>query len=204
MAYEKPNVLVLSGFRDKGIHDLADSLRSTGEFADTRVMPGCPVWHAATDSHKRVQAIVEVLDKMGENVWLVAHSAGAHYSLDAARRRGFRSVHGVLVNGALHPDVNVKPPPGHFIFHLFARQYAMREALMRQCLGALAQAEPAVREQYLTVVSPDDRIVPPDAQRLPGVPSVDLPLEIRGHGMSKAKIAAVTRIIVERIRQQQC
>lgn len=200
MSYEKLKLLVVSGFGDKGISELADTLSQTGKFSQTEVMQGCPWWHAGTNPHRRARIIEKRLVQIGQPTMLVGHSYGALLALAAACRRQFAGISGVFINGPLNPDVPVAPPQGKPLFHIFALHYQMREDIARECANALRQIDSTVLKNCVTIASADDNIVPPDAQKLPDIlTSISLPRETCGHGMNSSKIAAVSEIIMRMI-----
>lgn len=200
MESEKPSLLMVSGFDDKGISELADTLSQTETFSQVEIMRGCPWWHAMTNPHSRVSAIENKLAQMGKPTMLVGYSYGALLALAAACRTQLAGIHGIFINGPLNPYVSVEPPPGKPLFRLFALHYRMREKIAGECMDVLQQVSHEVLSNSITVVSPNDRIVQPGAQRLGDVfHAITLPRESSGHGMSQAKVNAVSEIILHRI-----
>lgn len=197
MEREKSDLLVVSGFGDKGILEFARALGQTNKFSRVKVMKGCPWWHAKTSPRSRISAIEDQLIQMRQPVTLVGHSYGAFLALAAACRKRLMGIRGIFINGPLNPDVSVEPPQGKAIFHLFDLHYRMREDIARECMDVLRQMDDAVLKNCVTITSLDDSVVPPDAQKLPGIfPSISLSSQIRGHAMSPAKIAEVSKIIL--------
>ena len=200
MEHKKHSLLVVSGFGDKGISEFADTLSRTDAFSQTKIMRGCPWWHAGTSPRRRVSAIEEQLARMEQPVMLVGHSYGALLALGAACRRQLSEICGVFINGPLNPYVFVPPPQDKPLFRLFGLHYQMREEIAAECMDMLRKVDDAVLKNCVTVASPNDGIVPPDAQKLPGIlSSITLPREIHGHGMSPEKIAAVSKIVADMI-----
>ena len=187
----KTNILLVSGFGEDELPKLQENLYKTGKFGEIKFVAGCHWLHALRDPENRIDAVEDALNELQFPKLIIGHSYGALLSLAAACRKDIGKISGIFINGPLNPDILVAPPEGKWGFVAFMRHYAMREQVARACTEVLA-VNPKAAQRFTTFVSPDDAIVPPAAQQLPGITSYELP---GGHHLSSQKIAAITQFI---------
>lgn len=188
--FEDIDLVVVSGFGDKGVAELAHGVASDMGMSVPSVIPGSN-WYLALQSPKntldRVTKMIDFEHREREMI-LIGHSYGALLALVIACRQKLQRIYRlILIDGPLRHDVEVLPlRKGH---HLFFRHYRDRKRL--------AQIFPESREnldlsKIVTLGSEEDSIVPPAAKRLDGVRFI--PLSHRGHGL---RVETVRKIIYD-------
>lgn len=184
--------MIVTGFGDKGIAEFASSLQDVFSNATISIVPGCPVEKASEKPNILIDHIRSELRKRIQEVILMGHSYGALLALVAACREKLRGISNlILVDGPLHPNVEVKPVNG--FLKQFQMQYSSRVRLALECLETLPSLK---TERVVTLGTQNDRIVPGEAKSLPGIRHIKLPEKYQGHDLIP-KIEKVTNFIVD-------
>lgn len=192
------NLVVISGFGEKGLDELARSIRKAlPAFDETVHIRGCPWWRALHSPEGNMQRIRRLIDLIPDQRFILSHSGSGHLVATSLAEDPIPNTPAVFLDCALSPYATVRPPPGNIGFKLWKRQYNGRHALAHRCVEALEENEKAV--DFYTIGSGNDYVVPGAAKKLPGVPHSQLSLQ--GHSLYPRKIEAVTAIVVE-IAQQ--
>ncbi len=195
-------LVVIPGFRDKGSHEFAEAFNNAHGFASVNVLSGCPPARGSDQPDDIVSDLDDFLDQKVPDIDLTiaGDSYGSLLSLLLACRRQMRRVgHLVLIDGPLHPEVPVEPPPDNHFYDDFRVQYAERQRIAAECLRTLADMSAETHGQIVTVGSIIDTVVPPAAKTIPGIRHHALPPEISGHSLSSAKIRAITNFLVSEV-----
>lgn len=125
--------------------------------------------HAIEQTILKIQeAVRDVEQRFGNsNVLLVGRSYGAFMTLLAAIRMEFKKVSkAILIEGPLHPDIEVKLPRHLPLFKPYDAHYKIRPALAREAIEHLIK----LGTSRLVVIQGggEDDVVPMEAQVLPG------------------------------------
>lgn len=181
---EEHNLVIVTGFGDKGVHELAGHLNESKPFCSTHVIPGVP-WFRAYEhpetSSRRISAKIDSVP--GGSKILIGDSLGALMALVYAARKELSGVLKlILIDGPLRDDVDVQPHKK--LHHLFHRQYKGRRGL-----ASIFQQKSRFLDlsRIVTMGTEEDRVVQPAAKRLDGVRHISLPY--RGHSL-RPKIVA--------------
>lgn len=201
------NLVVITGFGNKGIPDFVKELSRSVRFASQKIIWGCPSYAGGRDPQERLDYLNDLIEDGGDKKFMIGHSYGAFLALALACRR-YR-YHGVfnggldklvLIDGPLHPDVEVSLPEGVEFFKPFLTQYRHRPGIAQQCMDSCLKLLPkADLAKILTIGSAVDNIVPPAAKSLPNIEHIELPPDMTGHNLSPAKIREIVRILVGKI-----
>lgn len=205
MENNRNEVLVVEpGFSDKGSHDFAEVFSRARHFSATCVATGCPPGRGGDEPDTLVDDLDSVLKNFPDaEITLVGDSYGSLLALRSACRRKMRRVgHLFLIDGPLHPEVAVEPPPGSDFYDTFRVQYAERRRIATECLRTLAGFSEEERGRIVTIGSTIDSVVPPAAKIIPGIRHHALPSDITGHSLHQAKIRAITNFLVAEVFQQ--
>lgn len=196
------HLIVITGFGDKGIPELAASLQQAKPSLEIHTLPGCPPEKANVHPQKLVESLADQLAMAPTDFTLLGHSYGALLALAAACRRRMQGISNlVLVDGPLRPDVEVNPPQDGS-FDRFALQYEYRVDTARRCMAVTRDLPMTALSRIVTIGNTEDRIVPPEAKNIPGGLAEHRVLRkpaLQGHSLSPAKIEALTRLLVTRI-----
>lgn len=197
-------LIIVTGFGDKGIPELADSLRIARPALEIHTLAGCPPDKAAIHPQEIIGALTDRLEPAPPYFALLGHSYGALLALAAACRRRMQGISNlILVDGPLRPDVEVNPPQDGS-FDRFALQYEHRVDTARRCMAVIRDLPMTTLSRIVTIGNTEDRIVPPEAKNIPGGLAEHRVLRkpaLQGHSLSPAKIEALTRFLVERVTQ---
>lgn len=200
---ENPSeVLVVEpGFSDKGSHDFAEAFGRVRSFSAIRVAKGCPPSCGGNQPDALVDDLDSVLESFPDaEITLAGDSYGSLLALRNACRRKMRRIgHLILIDGPLHPEVLVEPPPGNDFYDVFSLQYEQRARIATECLRAVSDMSPEMRGRIVTVGSKIDTVVPPAAKIIPGVCHHELPPNITGHSLSPDKIRAIVGFLTSEV-----
>lgn len=196
------HLIVVTGFGEKGIPELAASLRNANPSLEINTLPGCPPSKANVHPQDLVESLAADFAMAPYDFTLLGHSYGALLALAAACRRRMCGISNlILVDGPLHPDVEVRPPEGGF-FDRFTIQYENRVDTAHRCLAVLRELPPQTRRRIVTIGNIEDAIVPPDAKCLSEISHHDFENpDLQGHSLSPPKIEALTHFLVMRVMQ---
>lgn len=191
IAPSESDLVLVTGFGDKGVAELATLLNQPDSFRSVHIVAGVPwyrAWESAKRSSRRISQHID--DIPGDSKVLIGDSLGALMILVDSVRRGLRGIlRLVLIDGPLRHDVDVLPcKPLH---RLFYRQYNGRREL-----AALFPRKKRHLDlsRIVTMGTEEDRIVPPDAKRLDGVAHISLPYA--GHSLRPKIVAPLIRKIL--------
>lgn len=209
------DLAIVTGFGDKGIEELKNDLDHNLKPASSRMIASAP-WNRALHDPEAViiDVSLEIESRPSPNLVLIGHSYGALIALVVACRRRLEGILKlILIDGPLRSDVEVKPAKA--LHNAFFRHYRERVRLARECEDMLRHLP---HEKILTIGTAKDKIVPPEAKKLPSNPiqihlttkeqaqtykpfmkggtnvTLDIP-EIAGHGLTKAKAGLYGKII---------
>lgn len=202
------NLVVITGFGNKGIPDFVRELSRSVQFASRKIIWGCPPHAGGRDPQERLDYLNDLIDCGDDKKFMIGHSYGAFLALALACRR-YR-FHGafnggldklVLIDGPLHPDIEVFPPPGVEFFKPFSTQYLYRPSIAQECMDSCLKHLPKEDlAKILTIGSAVDDIVLPAAKSLPNIEHIELPPDMPGHNLSPAKIREIVKILVGKIK----
>ncbi len=168
----RTNVVIVTGFGDKGIEYLAKSIQETFAPKTCKVIQGAPLTRALWHPDRIIENTIREIRAIGENIILFGHSYGAFIAMAAAVREKLNNILTfVAIDGPLNADVPVQPAlPSHWAFF---RQYMHRPRIAKEyeMIGEMAISQ---QKPIITIASPNDRIIPGKAKSVQGATSVPL------------------------------
>lgn len=204
---EKTDLIFVTGFGDKGVADVLDTLQAEyhWNFRRTAIIPGAPWYRALQSRKKTVSRVCGKIEKLGHknNIILIGGSYGALLALVAACRRNFKNVLGlILIDGPLDQAVTVVPVK--LSHRLYFRHYAGREDLAKEFPRFREKRrrndESELNEilsKIVTLGTEKDSIVPPLSKKLTDVNHIPLPY--KGHRLDTKPVAEILDGILKRI-----
>lgn len=192
----QPEFTIVTGFGDKGIAELSASLqRAFPKVSCPMIISGCPLEKAEEEPDILIDDVRLALRERTREVVLMGHSYGALLALSAACREGLQDISKlILIDGPLHPRIEVKPV--NSFLRQFIRQYRERVRIASECLEILPSM---ARKRIVTLGTKHDRIVPGKAKSLydmhDDICHIELPDTNQDHDLVP-NIAAITHHIV--------
>lgn len=203
----KHHLLLVSGFGNKGLNELNQTIHEEVDIETSQIFQGCPFWLANSDPNKRIQAIEKVIQSLPKDypTILVAHSYGSLLALLAACRLRFQGIdHAFFIDPPINPDYELQTPKNKPLFKIFARQYRNREILSKEAESYLQNPENESEIQsknHHFLLSPSDRIVPYQSQLIKSaIDKYDFSENVKGHALTPTKIQETVRIIIQHLQ----
>jgi len=159
---------MVTGFGDKGIEQLHRKLTADLQPSSSKVIESAPWNRALEHPNTVIQRVRKELSEIPEDeIVLIGHSYGALIALVAAcRQRFLKLLKVVLIDGPLNAHVEVNP--AKLAHRIFFKHYENRKQVARECETLLSFDDPQYASKVVSIVTENDKIVPPSAKKLNG------------------------------------
>ena len=192
----KTDLIVISGFGDKGVHELTQHLEELIEPKRTTIVKGCPWYRAMEHPETIIERIYQEIRTLSpEELIIVGHSYGALLALAVATRLEVENVlkQLILIDGPLNSYTDVAP--AKLAHHIFYEQYRNRVKIALACEEALRQMDTT---KITTICGQEDRIVPFEAKLLPRFQEVIVGEDEEGNPLVNNEITVTGRNLILR------